>query len=1037
EASLTGAAPLPLKIFATDVNGASVNKARTGIYSRAIAAAVSPARLQRHFIEVEQGYRVAAPIRELCIFAEHDLLTDPPFSHIDLLVCRNLLIYLDSSLQERVIPVLHGALRPGGDLWLGPSEVPGRHEDRFEREDPRHRFFRRKSEAGRPPGRRHPTEHQAEDPVPRRRDPPGLPGSSAPVADARREADNLLLARYAPPSVLVNAHLDVVQFRGDASPYLAQGAGSGGANLLKMAHAELLVALRNLVERARVEGLPVREERLSFPIGDEQRHVRVEASPIRGPEHFAEHVLVSFEELEPISQASPAGTDADGTAGRPRAAPTGDHKRLLHELAATREYLKSIIEQQLATNQDLQSSSEENQSANEELQSINEELETSKEEVQAANEELTTVNDELRERNAELASSNADFLNLLDSVQISIIMLDRDLRIRRFTPPAEKLLSLIAADIGRPIGDIRITLDVPDLQPLLLDVLTTGAVKELTVRTQSGRWHSLRLHPYQTLQRVTQGVVIVLVDVDPLKTAQEQLRASEERHRLLVDGATGYAIMMLDADGIITSWNAGAQRIFGFPDVEIVGQHVSRLYTPEDRARALSSEELLHARQEAGATHEAWLVRKDGSRFWASGSTTALRAPSGALRGYGKIVRDNTDRKRFEEQLQLHVAELAETDRFRTEFLAMLAHEFRNPLAAVRNATDVLDTAHVPPGVATRAHELMRRQIANMSRMIDDLLDVTRVSHGKIHLHKQVVDLVPVLKNAADVHSAALAERGQTLGLSVPAEPVLVMGDATRLEQAVGNLIHNASKYGHDGGHIWVELEEPPRGAEPAAPETLRVIRVRDDGVGIEPALLSRVFDLFTQADQSLARGRGGLGIGLTLARRLVELHGGTLEATSPGPELGSVFTVRLPTGALILPRAAARPAARRSRGGIPRSVLVVDDNEDAAESLAMLLRLAGHHVHVALGPDQALAALGERFDVALLDIGMPGTNGLELAQAMRSRLGEHCPTLIALTGYGHEEMRHDVKAAGFSQHLLKPADPQLLLDILASVKAG
>ncbi|HEY4592827.1 MAG TPA: CheR family methyltransferase, partial [Thermoanaerobaculia bacterium] len=459
---------LPVQVFATDLNAAGIEKARAGVYPKSIAHDVSPERRRRFFAEVDGSYRISKTVRDMCVFARHNVLTDPPFSQMDLISCRNLLIYLDPALQQKVVPLLHYALKPAGFLLLGSSETIGSYRDLFEAADARHKTYAKKSS----------TRRLTFGPAagfPQQSGKPGRgPARLQTGADVQKEADRILLARYVPPSVLVNADLEILQFRGDTGPYLAPSPGKASLSLLRMARPGLTAALRAAIGKARKEDAPVREEGLQLDSGGGAREIHLEVVPVRGSPAGEGGFLILFE--EPTPTPPPDGKRARSKAPGPQArtatweeAAQRENARLAQELAATREYLQSVIEQQEAANEELQSANEEIQSANEELQSINEELETSKEEIQSSNEELATVNDELQARNFELSHSNNDLTNLLASVQMPIVMLGPDLRLRRFTPAAEKLLNLIPSDIGRPIENIRPNVDIPNLPDLVHD----------------------------------------------------------------------------------------------------------------------------------------------------------------------------------------------------------------------------------------------------------------------------------------------------------------------------------------------------------------------------------------------------------------------------------------------------------------------------------------------------------------------------------------------------------------------------------------
>jgi two-component system, chemotaxis family, CheB/CheR fusion protein len=1025
EASGSG---LPVQVFATDLNGAGIDKARAGVYSKNIAHDVSPERLRSFFAEVDGSYRISKTIRDMCVFARHNVLTDPPFSQIDLISCRNLLIYLEPGLQERVVPLLHYALKPAGFLLLGGSETIGSYRDLFEAEDAKHKIYAKK------PGTMHRVIlgpggglYRGREELGRRSDPSRQTGAAS---DVQKEADRILLTRYVPPSVLVNADLEIVQFRGDTGPYLTPAPGKASLNLLRMTRGSLMVTLRAVINRAEQEGVAVREEAVRVESDGGAREVNLEVVPVKASPAGEGGFLVLFE--EPTPTALPPGKKGRGKATRPRAAAPGDaaereNARLTQELAATREYLQTVIEQQEAANEELQSANEEVQSANEELQSINEELETSKEEIQSSNEELATVNDELQHRNLELNQLNDDLVNLLGSVEMPIVMLGQDLRIRRYTPMAGKIFDLIPTDVGRPIGDIKLNIGVADLELLLAKVIDTVTIVEREVRDRQGRWHSLRIRPYKTLENKIDGAVIVLVDVDTLRRAREYAES--------IVATVREPLLVMDADLRVQTASRSFYDTFQLTREETEGRLLYELGDgrPWDIPELRRLLEQIPSHEKVLDGYEVEQELAHGGRKTMLLNARRLLQESGQRPLILLAIEDVTARKQLETALRQRVEDLAAADRSTNEFLALLAHELRNPLAPLLNAAHLLEAAEADGAAVERAKDMLRRQIQHMARLIDDLLDVSRITQGKIRMRKQPLELESLLTRAVELNRQQLDARGQELSLSLPREPVEIDADPTRLEQIFGNLLHNASKFTSQGGHIWVTVALDGAGSQ--SPEEV-VVRVRDNGVGMAPETLPHVFELFMQEDRSLDRTGGGLGIGLTLVHRLVALHGGSVEAHSAGLGKGSEFVVRLPVLPPAEPKrrevAAAGTGAAAAASPSPRRVLVVDDNVDTAESLALLLRLKGHEVEVAYdGPTALDAATAFHPEVVLLDIGLPGLDGYQVARRLRRRGRSPGVLLVAMTGYGQEEDQRRAREAGFDHHLVKPVDPQAIYDLL------
>jgi PAS domain S-box-containing protein len=482
------------------------------------------------------------------------------------------------------------------------------------------------------------------------------------------------------------------------------------------------------------------------------------------------------------------------------------------------------------------------------------------------------------------------------------------------------------------------------------------------------------------------------------------------------------AIVSKSLEGVITTWNPAAERMFGWTAAEAVGQHIT-LIIPKDR-RAEEDDVLARIRRGEMLDHfQTIRVTKDGRLLNISLTVSPVKDPEGCIVGISKIARDVTEQKRLEAELTQRLAELAEGDRRKDEFLAMLGHELRNPLAAVRNA---VVTARLDPSRRERALDIAYRQTDQLARLVDDLLDVARITGGRMTLRLEAVRLPSLVERAVETARDLVGARGHDLVVSLPDEPLCVNADPTRLEQVVGNLITNAAKYTEPGGRIEVTVQ---REGEQA------VLRVRDNGIGIAPEMLSRVFDLFAQAHRGLARSQGGLGIGLTVVRRLVEMHGGRVDVRSEGLGRGSEFLVFLPCLPVTEGDAVSACSATEAHGR-PLRLLVVDDNADVAEGLMMLLELLGHRVRVAHEGVAALeAARASVPDIMLIDIGLPGMNGYELAQNARQDPRLENVVLVALTGYGREEDKQRAMAAGFDDHLVKPLTVEAFQNMLGRLR--
>jgi two-component system, chemotaxis family, CheB/CheR fusion protein len=535
---------------------------------------------------------------------------------------------------------------------------------------------------------------------------------------------------------------------------------------------------------------------------------------------------------------------------------------------------------------------------------------------------------------------------------------------------------------------------------------------EREVLDKQGHWYLLRIRPYRTLENKIDGAVIVLIDVDSLKRSQEQLRQQTE----LLNQAHE-PILMWPIDGDLTYWNKAAEETYGFTHDQAVGRNPHELLMT-----APPYETFREALRESGSWNgELVHTRRDGQKIIVESRMVVVVDPQGRP----LVVEANrpiTERKEAESILRRVADDLVTADRNKDEFLAMLAHELRNPLAPLRNVVTALKSPAIGKAESDRALDIMERQIGNMARLIDDLLDVSRITLSQIELRKERVEIGPVVRRVIENIESSLRAKNQTIRAHIPAEPAYVEADVVRLEQLLGNLLHNAWKYTEAGGNIEITVgtEEPQRGKAKGE----AVITVKDTGIGIDRDRLPDVFDLFMRATRSIDQRYGGLGIGLTLVRRIAELHGGRVEARSEGPGKGAEFVVRLPLIEAAAKDASLGGGASQAGKVPPRRVLVVDDNTDNVESLAMLLRGRGHTVTTANSGARALTlARSFKPDVALIDIGMPDMDGYAVARELRRSRG--AVKLIALSGYGQAEARERARDAGFQEYLVKPASAE------------
>ncbi len=775
---------LPVQIFATDISERAIEQARRAVYSEALMAEVSEERRQRHFERVNGGFKVRKQLRDLCIVSRHDLTTNPPFARLDLVSCRNVLIYFGAELQQRIFQTLHYALSPGAFLWLGNSESPGASSKLFAVLDKQHRIYSKLAAATASPMLRSGAS------AAQRYALPVVAGLQRANGDYQRSADQLLLSRFAPPGVVVDHDLQVLQFRGKTAPFLQPASGTPSHHLLKMAHPHLVTALRPLLQAAHERNAAVHQQGLVIQDDLAKVVFDLEILPLNptAPERERQLLLV-FDE-RPQRKERRATEAALPRSGR-RKVQRGDHgakqehvEQLQAELDAVHEHQHTLIEQFESTQEELTSANEELQATNEELQSTNEELETAKEELQSANEELTTTNDALHDRNAEL-----------------------------------------------------------------------------------------------------QG-------------AYEKLARGEDRFRLMVDSVKDYAIYMLDPEGHVASWNEGARRLKGYEAVEIVGENYARFFLADDRAASAPELELEQARVEGRFEAEGWRIRKNGSRFWANVVLTRINDTSGALVGFSKVTRDLTERKRAEEELRAlnesleqrvraRTQELQQALQARDQFVSIASHELKTPLTALKLQLQLAARAATRPGgildatQATKVFDRALSQCLSLEHLVEDLLDVSRIQSGLIKLEMTPVDAAKLIQDVVTRFSEQLVQA--QIDVELELEPDMVGSwDRRRIEQVLANLISNAIKY---APRSELRISLAPHDAH------ARIV-VADSGPGISLEKQSTIFDRFERA--GVSPSVGGLGLGLFIARRIVEAHHGSVSVES---ELGcgARFIVDLP----------------------------------------------------------------------------------------------------------------------------------------------
>jgi two-component system CheB/CheR fusion protein len=1024
---------VPLQIFATDISESSIRRARAAIYPPSAFQEVPPEQVERFFVKSSAGYRVAKRVRELCVFARQNILADPPFSRLDLLSCRNLFIYLDPTLQKGLYPIFHHVLKPGGVLVLGTSENLSLDQDLFTLLDKKHRVYARKESKGRPlievPSKRF---GEPTIPFPGGRAPSEAGGSSA---ELKLETDRLLLEELAPPGVVINDSLEIVYVRGRTGPYLEPATGKADLNLFQMAREGLIPDLRMAIEEAGRTEVRVRRE--GVRIRQDSRHVDVafEVIPLRLSSTAGRHFFVTFS--TPFGRI--AGDRVPAAGSLPDSRPTTTARRARRdlqtarqELASTREYLQTVVERSEAANEELRSANEEVLSSNEELQSTNEELSTAQEELQSSNEELTTLNEELQNRSVEVQRINEDLVNLLTSIQIPILMLSADGRIRRFTPAAARLFNLLPTDTGRPLLDIRSEVEVPDLVLLGQATLRTGQVQDREVQDSEGRWWRLQVFPYPSDGGGNDGFVCTFTDIDSHKKALEEAEARRAFAREIVSKLP-QVLLVLESDLRVFSANQTFYDKFTTTEEETVGRRFYELaegrFDAPGFRRAL--EELISKHRSLNNFEVEAALPRVGSRTLLL-SARQLSLPHGDAPLVLLAIEDITELRRAhlaeKRKLEQELQQLQKLDSI-GRLAGGMAHDFNNILNIISSYAERAQRLEDE----TKRKESLEAIILAVGRgsaVVRQLLTFARKDEGTF----RIVDINDVLREVAQMISSSFP-RNIRVSLDLAANLPLVHADQNQLHQSFLNICVNARDAMSDGGELLISTQirraEEIRDRFPEADQSYYIcVSIRDQGVGIDEATRTRVFEPFFTT-----KGRtGGVGMGLAVVYGVVSSHKGHIEFDSRAGE-GTEFRIYLPVFTGLPPESEVERSEESVMPKGTETILFVEDEEMLLNAVRDILEEDGYRVLTASDGKSAIemyrAHAGE-IAIVVSDLELPEMSGWDAFRKMR----ELDPAIgaILVSGYLESSLRERMIEEGARAFLRKPYTARGILKTIRQV---
>lgn len=851
---------VPVQIFATDVSDNGIIKARRGIYGPGIKDDVTPARLKRFFTKKDNNYEISKSLREMCVFSKQNVFSDPPFSNLDLISCRNLLIYFQSVLQKKVFRNFHYGLRPGGFLVLGSSESAGGYSDIFKDMDRKRKIFVKKYvPIG--PGLELGQKHYPLKKLEVKEEPDIKTGKEIDILGL---ADRIVLNELAPCGVLIDDNMKVVQFRGKTGRFLESAAGRPSHDIFKLAREGLLMPLRSAIYDARKTKHAVKRKADNVSCNGRKVSVAITVVPVKSGPLKEEFFLVLFDET--FRSAGPKDLSLKGMAVKK----DGYIKGLEKELAETKEYLQTVIEEQGNVNEEVKTANEEILSSNEELQSSNEELETAKEELQSSNEELTTTNEELQGRTAEISLLNNDLINLLSSVNIPIVMLDTAMVIRRITPQADKVLNITPSDVGRPIDRIKLNLDIPDLEKTLSDVMESFHPKTFEIKDKKENWFSVYIRPYRTMDNKIDGAVAIFIDITASKKSQQLIREARNYAENIVE-TVREPLIVLSADLRVISANKAFYRIFKVDHKETEDRFIYDLGNRQWNIPKLRQllEDILPKKSSFDDYEIEHNFETVGRKIMLLNARRVEAAQMILL-----AIEDVTEQRAAGVKREHLLEQLATSSEVKSKFASMVSHELRSPLGAIKEGINLVLEGMEGDINDKQKHVLTiaKNNTDRLSRMINNVLDFQKMESGKMEFDVQEGDINAVALEVGKAMGKLAKEKGLDLVVELDDGLPKIRFDRDKIVQVFTNLLNNAIKF-TEKGRILVCIKKE---------DNVVHVTVKDDGPGISSEDLKRLFQPFEQLNGVRDKKKGGTGLGLVISKEIVLAHKGKIWAESP-----------------------------------------------------------------------------------------------------------------------------------------------------------